>query len=224
MHSPHPPTNARPQPGRSMSWRWWTAALAAAARLPRAKHRTTRSRSCPVSAPHTNPMARPATDLANPTFNDSEQQCTQALTVDGFRSLAMSEMPRKPGCMARSRYTKQNARREEAYRRQREANDAAAAEARERAKALAKVERSAAAQRDLQLVWGGREDGLTRLRDISRQLEKLHRAEHALLEERDELVHALRRGDVSWALLSTWSGLSRQALSKRPNSNRQSSG
>lgn len=153
-----------------------------------------------------------------------EQQCTQALTVDGFRSLAMSEMPRKPGCMARSRYTKQNARREEAYRRQREANDAAAAEARERAKALAKVERSAAAQRDLQLVWGGREDGLTRLRDISRQLEKLHRAEHALLEERDELVHALRRGDVSWALLSTWSGLSRQALSKRPSSNRQSSG
>ena len=89
---------------------------------------------------------------------------------------------------------------------------------------MAKAERSAAGQRDLQLVWGGREDGLTRLSDISRQLEKLHRAEQALLHERDELVHALRRVDVSWALLSTWSGLSRQALSKRPNSNRQSSG
>ena len=122
--------------------------------------------------------------------------------------------------MARSRYTKPNARREEAYRRQREANDAAVAVARERAKALAEAERSAAANRDLQLVWGGRESGLTRLRDISRQLEKLHRAEQALLQERDELVHTLRRVDVSWALLSTWSGLSRQALSKRPKLNR----
>ena len=78
--------------------------------------------------------------------------------------------------------------------------------------------------RDLQLVWGGRAEGLTRLRDSSRQLQKLHRAERALLHERDELVHALRRGDVSWALLSTWSGRSRQALSKRPNSPRPSSG
>lgn len=125
--------------------------------------------------------------------------------------------------MARSRYTKPKARREEAYRRQREANDAAAEVAREPSKALVEAERSVAAQRDLRLVWGGREDGLSRLRDISRQLEKLHRAELALLRERDELVHALRRVDVSWALLSTWSGLSRQALSKRPISTRPSS-
>jgi Fic family protein len=31
------------------------------------------------------------------------------------------------------------------------------------------------------------------------------------------LVRTLRRVDVSWALVSTWSGLSRQALSKRPD-------
>ena len=119
--------------------------------------------------------------------------------------------------MARSRYTKPKARREDAYRRQREANDAAAAVARDRAMALADAERSAAANRDLLLVWGGREDGLTRLRDISRQLDKLHKAESALLQERDELVRTLRRVDASWALLATWSGLSRQALSKRVN-------
>ena len=151
--------------------------------------------------------------------SEGQLQCTQALSVDGSQSLALSGMPCKQGCMARSRYAQPNARREEAYRRQREANDAAAAVARERAKELAEAERSAAAHRDLQLVWGGREDGLTRLRDISRQIEKLHRAERSLLQERDELVHTLRRVDVSWALLSTWSGLSRQALSKRVSPN-----
>ncbi|MET0713752.1 MAG: hypothetical protein ABWY57_02465 [Mycetocola sp.] len=118
--------------------------------------------------------------------------------------------------MAKSRYTKPNARREEAYRRQREANDAAADAARERALAIAEAQRSTAAERTLQDVWGGRADALARLKDISRQLEKLHRAELALLRERDVLVSTLREIDVSWALLSSWSGLSRQALSKRP--------
>lgn len=165
-----------------------------------------------------------ANGYSDPTTRTrSTQQCTQALSVDNSRSLAMSGMPCKPGCMTRSRHTRPNVRREEAYRRQREANDAAAAVARERAKMVAEAERSTAANRDLQLVWGGREDGLARLRDISRQLEKLHRAERALLHERDELVHALRRVDFSWALLSVWSGLSRQALSKRPKSSRPSS-
>ncbi|WP_438354000.1 hypothetical protein [Microbacterium sp. CJ88] len=117
--------------------------------------------------------------------------------------------------MARSRYTKPNARREEAYRRQREANDAAAAVARDRANTLRETDRAAQSARELEELWGGREDGLTRLRDISKQLEKLHRAEVVLLRERDDLVGALRRVDVSWSLLSLWSGLSRQALSKR---------
>jgi hypothetical protein len=117
--------------------------------------------------------------------------------------------------MVRSRYTKPKARREEAYRRQREANDAAASAARDRAKAIAEAQRSELAGRNLQLVWGGQHDALARLRDISRQLEKLHRAKHVLLHERDELVDTLREVEVSWALLSSWSGLSRQALSKR---------
>lgn len=100
--------------------------------------------------------------------------------------------------MARGRYSKAKVARDDAYRRQREANGAAAA-----------------AARQLESEWGGRDEGLHRLRDISRQLDKLHRAEHALLRERDGLVGALRSTDVSWALLSSWSGLSRQALSKR---------
>lgn len=147
-------------------------------------------------------------------------QCTQALLVSILDSRAMSGIPCKPGCMVRSRYTKPNARRQEAYRRQREANDAAAAAARERAEAIAEAQRSASADRNLQIVWGGRDDALARLRDISRQLEKLHRAELTLLHERDELVDTLRGVDVSWVLLSSWSGLSRQALSKRARSTR----
>jgi hypothetical protein len=100
--------------------------------------------------------------------------------------------------MVRGRYSKAKVARDDAYRRQREANEAAAA----------------AALR-LESEWGSRDKGLHRLRDISRQLDKLHRDESALLRERDGLVGALRSADVSWALLSTWSGLSRQALSKR---------
>jgi hypothetical protein len=80
---------------------------------------------------------------------------------------------------------------------------------------MREAERTSAATRELEMFWGGSEDGLRRLRDISRQLEKLHRAESTLIHERDGLVRALRSVDVSWAMLSTWSGLSRQALSKR---------
>lgn len=100
--------------------------------------------------------------------------------------------------MTRGRYSKAKVARDAAYRRQREANEAASA---------------AAGQ--LESEWGGRDEGLRRLRDISRQLDRFHRAESALLRERDGLVRALRSNDVSWAMLSTWSGLSRQALSKR---------
>ena len=84
--------------------------------------------------------------------------------------------------------------------------------------AIAEAQRSEVADHNLQVVWGGREDALSRLRDISRQLEKLHRAELTLLRERDDLVGNLRELNVSWALLSGWSGLSRQALSKRARS------
>lgn len=57
--------------------------------------------------------------------------------------------------------------------------------------------------------------GLQRLKALSRELEKLHRQEHSLLRERDRLVAQLRSDGESWASLSSRTGLSRQALSKR---------
>lgn len=57
--------------------------------------------------------------------------------------------------------------------------------------------------------------GLQRLKALSRELEKLHRQEQSLLRERDRLVAQLRREGESWASLSSRTGLSRQALSKR---------
>lgn len=65
---------------------------------------------------------------------------------------------------------------------------------------------------------GGRDSrlvGLQRLKALSRELEKLHRQEHSLLRERDRLVAQLRSEGESWASLSSRTGLSRQALSKR---------
>ncbi|WP_141939272.1 hypothetical protein [Microbacterium sp. SLBN-154] len=117
--------------------------------------------------------------------------------------------------MVRSRITKVDERRREAYRRQRDANDKAAVAARERAAQLRELERDAESRRELETVWGSQQAGLSRLRDISKQLDKLHRAERSLLDERDRLVDALRRNNVSWAMLSSWSGLSRQGMSKR---------
>lgn len=57
--------------------------------------------------------------------------------------------------------------------------------------------------------------GLQRLKTLSRELEKLHRQEQSLLRERDRLVAQLRHEGESWASLSSRTGLSRQALSKR---------
>lgn len=57
--------------------------------------------------------------------------------------------------------------------------------------------------------------GLQRLKALSRELDKLHRQEHTLLRERDRLVAKLRSEGESWASLSSRTGLSRQALSKR---------
>lgn len=125
---------------------------------------------------------------------------------------------RQHGCMARRRHSQQESRRSAAYARQREANEKAAAAARERAAELRRLHAEAAARHELELVWGSQRDGLARLRDISKQLDKLHRAERSLLHERDNLIDALRKTDVSWAMLSSWSGLSRQAMSKRATS------
>ncbi|QEW03622.1 hypothetical protein [Microbacterium lushaniae] len=59
---------------------------------------------------------------------------------------------------------------------------------------------------------------LRRIADLSKELSKLHRHERALLAERDVLVQRLRSEGESWASLSSRTGLSRQALSKRTSS------
>ncbi|GAB2852371.1 hypothetical protein GCM10027024_30240 [Microbacterium insulae] len=56
---------------------------------------------------------------------------------------------------------------------------------------------------------------LRRIADLSKELSKLHKHERALLAERDVLVRRLRSEGESWASLSSRTGLSRQALSKR---------
>ncbi|GAA1970816.1 hypothetical protein [Microbacterium deminutum] len=117
--------------------------------------------------------------------------------------------------MVHGRNLKENARRRAEYLRQREANVKAAAAAKERAAEVVRLQHEPGGRRELERVWGSEQEALRRLRDISKQLDKLHRAERVLLDERDRLVDVLRGRDVSWAMLSTWSGLSRQALSKR---------
>ncbi len=56
---------------------------------------------------------------------------------------------------------------------------------------------------------------LRRITDLSKELSKLHKQEQTLLAERDVLVRRLRSEGESWASLSSRTGLSRQALSKR---------
>jgi len=59
---------------------------------------------------------------------------------------------------------------------------------------------------------------LRRIAELSKELSKLHKQERALLAERDVLIGRLRREGESWASLSSRTGLSRQALSKRTSS------
>lgn len=63
--------------------------------------------------------------------------------------------------------------------------------------------------------WGGERGALDRLSGLSRELERLHRDESALLRERDDLVELLRSRGQSWNALSARTKLSRQALMKR---------
>lgn len=56
---------------------------------------------------------------------------------------------------------------------------------------------------------------LERLSRVSREIERLHRDELKLLEERDALVDGLRSAGQSWNALSSRTRLSRQALMKR---------
>ncbi|KHK95852.1 hypothetical protein LK09_17640 [Microbacterium mangrovi] len=63
--------------------------------------------------------------------------------------------------------------------------------------------------------WGGDAAALDRLGALSRDLEKLHREETKLLQQRDELVLWLHHRGQTWAMLSARTRLSRQALMKR---------
>ena len=103
---------------------------------------------------------------------------------------------------------RRQAKRETAHAREVEAREN---EDRERRKA----EEEAAAVQRLARKWGNAASGLNRVSAISRDLEKLHREEARLLQERDELVAWLRLQGESWAMLSTRTKLSRQALMKR---------
>lgn len=62
---------------------------------------------------------------------------------------------------------------------------------------------------------GTERGALERLSRVSREIERLHREEQKLLQERDALVDGLRRAGQSWNMLSSRTRLSRQALMKR---------
>jgi len=62
---------------------------------------------------------------------------------------------------------------------------------------------------------GTERGALERLSQVSREIERLHREEQKLLQERDALVDGLRTTGQSWNMLSSRTRLSRQALMKR---------
>lgn len=107
---------------------------------------------------------------------------------------------------------RRQAKRENAHARELETRER---EDRERHQA----EEQAAADRRLARKWGNETSALNRLGAVSRELEKLHKDEARLLRERDELVLWLRRREQSWAVLSSRTRLSRQALMKRMTDN-----
>ena len=122
----------------------------------------------------------------------------------------------KPGCMPNRGNSSKANRREASYARQRQAHDAAAvrhAEDREREAA----ERHAAdAMLDLEAAWGSRVNALKRLAEVSRIIDRLRREQDAALLERDALIAQLREVGESWNSLAARTGVSRQALNKRP--------
>lgn len=77
------------------------------------------------------------------------------------------------------------------------------------------AESRAEVDRRLTRKWRDARSGLERLSTLSRDLERLHREEARLLQERDQLVHWLRGRGQSWVTLSARTKLSRQALMKR---------
>lgn len=120
-------------------------------------------------------------------------------------SLVSTDIACQPGYMARGR---RNAKREAAETRAAEAESAAADD-------RVAAESRAARNRQLLRRWGTPHGALDRLGALSKELERLHRDQVKLLEERDDLIELLRSHGQNWATLSSRAKLSRQALAKR---------
>jgi len=69
---------------------------------------------------------------------------------------------------------------------------------------------------DLEAPWGARVDALKRLAEVSRIIDRLRREQDAARLERDVLIAQLREVGTSWNTLAARTGVSRQALNKRP--------
>lgn len=132
-------------------------------------------------------------------------QCTQALFSDTLRSLENTGDACQPGYMARGR---RNTKRDAAATRAADAQEVGRVD-------RAEAEARAAKERQLLRRWGTPRGALDRLSAVSKELERLHREEAKLLDERDDLVSLLRSTGQSWNALSSRARLSRQALTKR---------
>lgn len=106
-------------------------------------------------------------------------------------------------------------RREASYARQRHAHDVAAIRHADDREREAAKRRAADALLKIKAKWGTRDDALKRLGEVSRTIDRLRLEQDAALLERDELIAQLREMGESWNSLSSRTGLSRQALSKR---------
>lgn len=164
--------------------------------------------------------------------------------VGGSRGLEITGIPRQPGCMAKRRQMKPivgaerstasrsddvgqsnggvalgvDQQRFDAFGRR---LDAPRVEQAERGQATTRQARRSPSRTgngvgtQIDQARASRSVDLRRIADLSKELDKLHKHERALLAERDVLVRRLRSEGESWASLSSRTGLSRQALSKR---------
>lgn len=122
----------------------------------------------------------------------------------------------KPGCMANRGIASKAGRREASYARQRQAHDSAAIQHADDREREAARRHAADALLALETRWGTRADALKRLTQVSQTLSRLRVEQDAALLERDDLIAQLREVGENWNSLAARTGLSRQALSKRP--------
>jgi hypothetical protein len=122
----------------------------------------------------------------------------------------------KPGCVTNRGNSNKARQRAASYARQRQAHDAAAVRHAEDREREAAQRHAAHAMLELQAKWGTRVDALKRLHEVSRIIDRLRTEQDAALTERDALIAQLREVGESLNSLAARTGLSRQALSRRP--------